>query len=138
MNSELNLSVIKPVSSPCKVATKFDIASILFGTITCLVYITGPLAFNKFLTNPTTTQFQPTKPLLANSRSNVFTQAGRATSRLKFVYSVTAANNESDKVVSPKNPNQNLFPARQRSVFLDAAVSQTYQTKPKTLDWFST
>ena len=48
------------------------------------------VALKKFVTNPSTTQKTPTSFLLANSRSTLFTRAGKATSRLKFVYSVLA------------------------------------------------
>ena len=94
----------------CKLAIKFDIAFIVSGTIICLVYITELFAWNKFLTNPSTTQWPFTKSLLANSRSTLFTRAGKATSRLKFVYSVMATHQESDKFLSTLNLNQNLLP----------------------------
>ena len=92
---------------PFKLATKYAIVINVFPSKTCLVYITEMLVMNKFLTKPLTTQWPSTKFLLANSRFTLFTRAGKATSRPKFVWSVTPAQQESDKFFSTLNLNQN-------------------------------
>ena len=94
-------------------ATKYDIINNVFPSKTCLVYITEMLVLNKSLTKPLTTPWPSTKLLLAISRFTLFTRDGKATSSLKFVWSVMPAQQESDKFFSTLNLNQNYTPARQ-------------------------
>ena len=42
----------------------------------------------------------------------MFTRAGEATLRLKFIWPETAGNRESDNVLSTSNSNQNIVPER--------------------------
>ena len=95
---------------PFKLATKYDFTIDVFASKTCLVYKTEMLVLSKFLTKLLTIQWPSTKFLLANSRFNLFTRAGKATSRLKLVWSVTHAQPECDKFFSTLNLNQNRPP----------------------------
>ena len=90
-----------------KLATNYAIIINVFPSKTCLVYITEMLVLNKFLSKPLTTPWPSNKFLLANSRFTVFTRAGKATSSLKFVWSVMPAQQESDDFFSKLNLNLN-------------------------------
>ena len=76
-----------------------------------------PLALSKILTNFKTVREPPTMSLFANSRFTLLARVGKATLRLKLVWSLTAAHHEIDQVLSTIIPNQNWRPRDSRILY---------------------